>query len=496
MTMTTMPNWLKQRAALSPQRIAVETADAAWTFAELDQMARSLAAKFFRLGIKEGKRVAILQTNSVAMIGTYHALSYLGATAVPLNIRLSVPELLWQIRDCEASCLLYDEGCRTQAEALEEDGIKAYHIHSLDESDPDEDINFKDELALDEPHTIIYTSGTTGRPKGVILTYGNHWWSAVGSALNLGLNMNDKWLLCLPMFHVSGLSILMKNVIYGMPIYLQSKFNASEVNQVIRERGVTMMSAVSAMVTKLLDDLKEKAYPGHFRCLLLGGGPAPLPMLEKCRDKGIPVFQTYGLSETASQIVTLSPEYMFEKLGSAGKPLFPAQIRIIDQEGRELTAMEEGEIIVKGPNITPGYWHRPSETNSVLANGWLKTGDIGYLDHDGFLYVLDRRKDMFISGGENVYPAEVEAALLAHPDIAEAGVIGVHDDEWGKVPAAFIRVRPSSDITESDVQMFLRDHLAGYKIPKYVYFVDELPRNASGKLLRRLLIERLPGNLR
>jgi O-succinylbenzoic acid--CoA ligase len=219
-------------------------------------------------------------------------------------------------------------------------------------------------------------------------------------------------------------------------------------------------------------------------------------MLEKCRDKGIPVFQTYGLSETASQIVTLSPEYMFEKLGSAGKPLFPAQIRIIDQEGRELTAMEEGEIIVKGPNITPGYWHRPSETNSVLANGWLKTGDIGYLDHDGFLYVLDRRKDMFISGGENVYPAEVEAALLAHPDIAEAGVIGVHDDEWGKVPAAFIRVRPSSDITESDVQMFLRDHLAGYKIPKYVYFVDELPRNASGKLLRRLLIERLPGNLR
>jgi len=328
------------------------------------------------------------------------------------------------------------------------------------------------------------------------LTYGNHWWSAVGSALNLGLNMNDKWLLCLPMFHVSGLSILMKNVIYGMPIYLQSKFNASEVNQVIRERGVTMMSAVSAMVTKLLDDLKEKAYPGHFRCLLLGGGPAPLPMLEKCRDKGIPVFQTYGLSETASQIVTLSPEYMFEKLGSAGKPLFPAQIRIIDQEGHELTAMEEGEIIVKGPNITPGYWHRPSETNSVLANGWLKTGDIGYLDHDGFLYVLDRRKDMFISGGENVYPAEVEAALLAHPDIAEAGVIGVHDDEWGKVPAAFIRVRPSSDITESDVQMFLRDHLAGYKIPKYVYFVDELPRNASGKLLRRLLIERLPGNLR
>lgn len=496
MTMTTMPNWLKQRAALSPQRIAVETADAAWTFAELDQMARSLAAKFFRLGIKEGKRVAILQTNSVAMIGTYHALSYLGATAVPLNIRLSVPELLWQIRDCEASCLLYDEGCQTQAEVLEEDGIKAYHIHSLDESDPDEDINFKDELALDEPHTIIYTSGTTGRPKGVILTYGNHWWSAVGSALNLGLNMNDKWLLCLPMFHVSGLSILMKNVIYGMPIYLQSKFNASEVNQVIRERGVTMMSAVSAMVTKLLDDLKEKAYPGHFRCLLLGGGPAPLPMLEKCRDKGIPVFQTYGLSETASQIVTLSPEYMFEKLGSAGKPLFPAQIRIIDQEGRELTAMEEGEIIVKGPNITPGYWHRPSETNSVLANGWLKTGDIGYLDHDGFLYVLDRRKDMFISGGENVYPAEVEAALLAHPDIAEAGVIGVHDDEWGKVPAAFIRVRPSSDITESDVQMFLRDHLAGYKIPKYVYFVDELPRNASGKLLRRLLIERLPGNLR
>ncbi|MGV3487261.1 MAG: o-succinylbenzoate--CoA ligase [Tuberibacillus sp.] len=496
MTDTTMPNWLTQRAKLTPNRTAIETKGKSITFGELNKLARNLAAQLHYLGAGAGVRVAILQSNTISMISTYHALSYLGAIAVPLNVRLTVSEIIWQVEDCQAAFLLYDDACERLAKEIKQKNVKVFHIESLEDISGQDTPILRAEISLSDPHTIIYTSGTTGRPKGVILTYGNHWWSAIGSALNLGLSINDKWLLSVPMFHVSGLSILMKSVIYGMTVFLQPKFIPSEVNEAILECGVTMISVVSAMVTKLLDDLKDRFYPDYFRCMLLGGGPAPLPLLEKCREKNIPIFQTYGLSETASQIVTLSPEYMIEKLGSAGKPLFPSQIKIVDPEGRDCKANEEGEIIVKGPNVTGGYWNKPEATKKAFANGWLHTGDIGYLDDEGFLFVLDRRKDMIISGGENIYPAEVEATILAHPDVVEVGVVGVKDAHWGQVPAAFVKTSREAELAESDIQMYCRDHLAGYKVPKYVFFVDELPRNASGKLLRRYLVDRLPGDLR
>jgi o-succinylbenzoate---CoA ligase len=495
MTETTMLHWLKQRAMLTPDRVAVETVNGSISFAEMDNKSKSLAKYLYQLGAREGSRVAILQGSTLSLICTYHALSYLGAIAVPLNVRLSVPEILWQLEDCQAAFLLHDDTFKNQARDIEDKGISVYDITNLDEIEIKTDPKLRDEISLDDPHTIIYTSGTTGKPKGVVLTNGNHWWSAVGSALNLGLSMNDKWLLCLPLFHVSGLSILMKSVIYGMPVYLQPKFHPTEVNEAIKHRGVTMISVVSATLTKLLDDLNGSSYPESFRCMLLGGGPAPLPLLERCKDQHIPVFQTYGLSESASQIVTLAPEFMIDKIGSAGKPLFPAQVKIIDSDGKEKMAHEEGEIIVKGPNVTSTYWNKPEATKKALKNGWLYTGDIGYLDNDGFLFVLDRRKDMIISGGENVYPAEVEASILSHPEVVEVGVVGAKDEQWGQVPAAFVKIRSHSELTESDIQMYCRDLLAGYKVPKYVFFIDELPRNASGKLLRRRLVEKLPGYL-
>lgn len=495
MTETIMTHWLKQRAALTPDRVAIETKDGHMTFKELDQNARNLAAHLYQLGVKDGARVAILQGSTTAMISTYHALSYLGAIAVPLNTRLSVSEILWQLEDCQAVFVLYDETCEAQALEIRKKSVPIYDVVRLDHLEIKTPPKLKDEISLESPHTIIYTSGTTGRPKGVVLTHGNHWWSAVGSALNLGLSIHDKWLLFLPLFHVSGLSILMKSVIYGMTVFLQPKFHPVEINEAIKHRGVTMISVVSATLTKLVDELNGDRYPDSFRCALLGGGPAPLPLLEKCKEQQIPVFQTYGLSESASQIVTLSPEFMIEKIGSAGKPLFPAQVKIIDNDGNVINAYEEGEIIVKGPNVTSMYWNKPEATEKAIRNGWLHTGDIGYLDDDGFLFVLDRRKDMIISGGENIYPAEVEASILAHPEVVEVGVIGVKDEQWGQVPAAFVKTRPHSELTESDLQMFCRDHLAGYKLPKFVFFIEELPRNASGKLLRRMLAEKLPGNL-
>lgn len=332
--------------------------------------------------------------------------------------------------------------------------------------------------------TIIYTSGTTGKPKGVILTYGNHWASAVGSSLNLGLRDDDCWLACMPMFHVGGLSLLMKNIMYGMRILLVPKYDADFIHKALQTRGVTIISVVSKMLTDLLERLGEGTYPSSFRCMLLGGGPAPKPLLETCVDKGIPVYQTYGMTETSSQICTLSADYMLTKVGSAGKPLFQCQLRI-EKDGVVVPPFAEGEIVVKGPNVTGGYFNREDATRETIQNGWLHTGDLGYLDEEGFLYVLDRRSDLIISGGENIYPAQIEEVLLSHPMVAEAGVVGMTDDKWGQVPAAF--VVKSGEITEEEILHFCEEKLAKYKVPKKACFLEELPRNASKKLLRREL---------
>ncbi|RYL91504.1 o-succinylbenzoate--CoA ligase [Sporolactobacillus sp. Y61] len=489
-----MPNWLIQRARLTPDRIAFETEDGDMTFKTLCSQVTGIARRLLALGIQKGDPIALLGENTLDLVRLYHALAMIGAVAVPLNIRLSVDELSWQAEDSEAKKVISDQACEAA-------GIAVARKNSIPFINKSDIMNAREaagevpgEMDMSAPCTIIYTSGTTGHPKGVVLTCGNHWWSAVGSALNLGLERSDKWLSCVPLFHVSGLSILMKNLIYGMTVVLRKKFDPQEANRQICFNGVTMMSVVSNMLRRMLDDLQDKNYPGPFRCMLLGGGPAPLPLLRRCETKHVPVYQTYGLTETASQMVTLSPEYMFSKIGSAGKPLFPGEVRI--DRPAQSDSGSPGEILVRGPNVTKGYWRRPAATERAFTNGWLHTGDIGYLDSDGFLYVLDRRCDLIISGGENVYPAEIESVLMSHPAIKEAGVIGVKDEKWGEVPCAFVTIAKNEQhITEEEILRFCAGRLARYKIPVRVIRVDAMPRNASRKLLRRKLAQFLPENL-
>ncbi|MDQ0337497.1 O-succinylbenzoic acid--CoA ligase [Caldalkalibacillus uzonensis] len=502
MTEQTMPFWLKQRALLTPGRTAVVGDGEQVTFGELNQRARRLAYFLAGLGVRRGDHVALLMTNRLLTVELIHAISYLGAVIVPLNTRLTPAELAWQLNDVEASLLIYDTAYGDKVEQLKDevscqicadsqlDGVNAGQVD-------DHQVSLVEHIALDDVHTIIYTSGTTGRPKGTLLTFGNHWWSAIGSSLNLGLHADDRWLCCLPLFHVSGLSILMRSVICGMTVVLHDKFDPQRVNEAIGRDKVTIISVVTAMLTAMLDTLSTERYPEHLRCVLLGGGPAPLPLLKACVSRSIPVYQTYGLTETASQIVTLSPDDILAKVGSAGKPLFPAQLRIVS-DGQEMGAGQIGEIIVKGPNVTKGYYKREDATAQAIQDGWLYTGDLGYVDEDGFLYVVDRRNDLIISGGENVYPAEVESALLAHPDVKEAGVTAAPDPKWGAVPVAFIVTREGATLTEAELVAYCTQRLARYKVPKKIYFVSQLPRNASNKLLRRELRslvqqERQPG---
>lgn len=482
-----MQNWLDKRAALTPDRIAVIEEGRTFTFSMLQKHSMETANKLREVGVKEGDHIGILIQNNLGGVEIILALNYVGAVIVFLNNRLTSTELSWQISDSNAEKLIVDPELMKQALEIE----TSIPMISLDEIKAVKHGNYpvKKEISLNDFHSMIYTSGTTGNPKGVMLTYANHWWSAIGSSLNLGLHENDRWLMALPLFHVSGLSILIRSIIYGISIVVHKKFDPVKVNQSIRENAITMMSAVSTMLSDMLDHDHGEGFPDYFRCMLLGGGPAPKPLLEKCVERNIPVYQTYGMTETASQIVTLSSEYMLEKLGSAGKPLFPAQLKIVDDE-RELENNEPGEIIVKGPNVSTGYYsHATGTITEIQKGGWLYTGDIGYIDKEGFLYILDRRSDLIISGGENIYPAEIEAVLLSHKAVRDAGVIGKDHKKWGKVPIACIQLYPDYVVSKEDILFHCKQRLAQYKVPVEVHFLPELPRNAAKKLLRRKLKE-------
>lgn len=487
MQFDTMPNLLKKRVFLTPDRIAIYFNEEKMTFKELYEKSVQTAGKLQGLGVKKDQYVGVLLKNHVDTVVILFALQLLGIKAVILNNRLTTKELIWQLNDARAASLILDHDFEDIKKEVTIPAVTMEQLFAAASVTPE----IQEEINLNDVCTVMYTSGTTGKPKGVLHTYGNHWWSAVGSALNLGYTDSDRWLCSVPLFHISGYSILMKSVIYGMPVILHESFNAEQAIHDIKHKHVTIMSVVGTMLFRIVEVLKDKEsqLPNHFRCALLGGGPAPLPLLEACKAKEVPVFQSYGMTETASQIVTLAPEYSTTKLGSAGKPLFPSQLEIILEDGRMAAPKEAGEIVVKGPNVTSGYLFRPDATQENFNGGWFHTGDIGYLDEEGFLYVLDRRSDLIISGGENIYPAEIESVLLAHPDVADAGVTGIDDETWGQVPAAFIVCKKNVHVTEEELKQFCLENLAKYKVPKSFYFTEKLPRNASKKLLRRKLAE-------
>jgi O-succinylbenzoic acid--CoA ligase len=501
-TGTVLSDWLKRCAENTPARLALKSGEMRWTFAELDRQADHLARQLATLGITNGSRVALLASNGPAYVAFVHALTRLGAILVPLNTRLSLPELCWQLLDVRARLLVSDTHFAAQAVEIEQsipelmyatlllgpDGVNVTAPELLSESA----VVLRSHIDLSITQAILYTSGTTGHPKGVLVTYGMQWWNAIGSALNLGHSPDDCWLACLPLFHVGGLSILMRSVIYGISVIVQERFDADAVNRAIYEDGVTIISVVAVMLQRMLIALADDArYPVTLRCVLLGGGPAPRPLLEACTRRYIPVVQTYGLTEACSQAVTLSPSDALRKPGSAGRPLLPVQLRIM-QDGREVPQGEAGVIHLKGPTITPGYADRPQATAQAFQDGWFSTGDMGYLDEEGYLYILDRRSDLILSGGENVYPAEVEAVLLAHPEVEEVGVCGREDEQWGQVPVAFIRRKVGSHISADALLAYAASRLARYKLPAAVYFVEQLPRNSAGKLVRRDLLRLLP----
>ena len=469
------PNLLLKRVRLTPERIALRYLGEEWTFQQIYTESIEFAERLHTTGILPGMRVAILASSDAQLVIAIHGCMQLGCELVMLNERLTEEELNYQLHDSKPDALIVD--------SLEKRSLN--YIQKLSFADIElkerKPFSVEDEWSKNRTITIMYTSGTTGRPKGVCQSLENHVMSATGSALNLGVQADDCWLCTVPLFHISGFSIIMRSLLYGMTISLHTKFDAEKVVDEILEEKVTSMSLVAVILERIISVLEKRNqyFPDSFKSMLVGGGPVPVSYLERAIERNIPVLQTYGMTETSSQTTTLANEDAMRKLGSAGKPLFFADVRIDGDE-------KMGEICIKGPHVTKGYIGAAKSKNP-LVDGWFYTGDIGYLDEEGYLFVVDRRSDLIISGGENIYPAEVEQALVKHPAVVEAGVTGRRDDKWGQVPIAFLVIK--AEVTVGELKKFMTNLLASYKLPREYYFIEALPRNGANKLVRRELLK-------
>lgn len=476
-------DWLTHRAQASPMHLALIHRGQSWTYAELDEQVGRLAGQLRAAGVKAGQRVATVLPNGPEFIMLIHALIRLGAVLVPLNLRLTADELHWQVEQSESSWILHDDSSAAQADGIQVPRSLSLALDSL----PAPATVPSRPFDLSAPLAIIYTSGTTGRPKGALQTLGNYFWSALSSAFRLGTLPNDRWLLTIPLYHVGGLAIPLRCCLYGTTVVIPSveKFDAQTMLADIEKHAVTLVSLVPTMLQRILDH--RRSFPRSLRLILLGGAAAMPKLLEQAQELDLPVALTYGLTESASQIATSTPEQVRHKPGSVGRPLMFTRVSIEDEQGRQLPPGEIGEIVVVGPTIMREYYQQPEATSHALRGGALHTGDLGFLDADSDLWVVERRADLIISGGENVYPAEVERTLLEHPSVREACVVGVEDDIWGQCVAAAIVLHPGAEVQSGELKDFCRQRLAGYKLPRLWRIVPELPHTASGKIQRSVI---------
>lgn len=496
--MNRIENWLTARTRATPNALALQIGDRHYRYAELEQIVSGYCRALDKLGVGAKHHVAILLPNRLPYVALIHALARLGAVLVPLNTRLTAAEIQWQLTQSDAQWLIYGDEFADVIGQLEQ-GTACRFIELMTvEAEIGKETEFlpRHRFQLDAPQAIVFTSGTTGRPKGAVLTFANHFWGATASSYRLGLSPQDRWLSCLPLYHVGGLAVVFRSCLYGTAIVLHERFDLDAFDQSLDRDQITLTSVVPTMLHRLLIKRQDKSWPSSLRHILLGGAAATVELLALARQHNAPVATTYGLTEAASQVATMRPEDVFHKPGCVGKPLMFSSVRIVGERGATVPVGEKGEIVVSGPTVMAGYYKNPDATAKVIRTDEqgvreLYTGDIGYLDEDGDLWPVQRRSDLILSGGENVYPAEVEAVLRQHPAILDACVVGIPDAEWGQKVAALVACLPDGAVAEDALNNFCREHLAGYKRPRLIRFVDALPQTASGKIERPRVVDLL-----
>ncbi len=482
-----MQDWLSAQAQVNPNAVAVIFEIEMQTYRELDKLTAEYAAKLGQVGVGAGHKVGVLMQNSLAYVWLIHAVMRLRAILVPLNTRLTASEIQFQLEQSDCQFLIYD----SLPDLLEQfAGLRAFSLSEFQQISPSSEPRFAQvEINLEQPLAIIFTSGTTGKPKGTVLTYGNFFYSAMASAYRIGVLPDDRWCCVLPLYHVGGLSIIIRSALYGTAIDLHPRFEPERVHQALATQPITLISLVPTMLYRLLEMKHTAEWSDRLRLVLLGGAAASPELVERCIQENIPIATTYGLSEATSQVATMLPDDVKRKPGSVGKPLLFSSVQILDENGQEQPPGDYGEVVVSGLTVMQGYYADAMGTGKTLKDGKLYTGDIGYLDEDGDLWLVQRRSDLIVSGGENVYPAEVEAVLKQHPAVKDVCVVGVKSQEWGQQVAAVIILQPNQAVSADDIIAYSREHLAGYKQPRLIQFVDALPQTASGKIQRAKVVE-------
>lgn len=493
-------DWIDYHAMNTPDAIALidHHSDRVLRYATLNERCNRGANYLQALGIRPKDRVAVLAHNTTDIMELMFACQKLGAIFVPLNWRLAAPELQVILDDCQPSVLFSGDEFKTVASALTaslgiatiglSDGRDGDYERGLQAASPDYRLHPQ---THDDTWIIMYTSGTTGTPKGACITHGNVLFSSLNQTLRFGLGSHSRCLTVLPLFHVGGLFLFATFLMHlGGSAVIVRQFEPRVCLRLLSDPdlaitdifGVPTIFLFMSQLPAFADaDLSRLAR------VMVGGAPAPLDLLQAYTAKGVAIGQGFGMTETATTGTALSAYGSLDKLGSSGLPSLHAELRVVDAQGQDVPRGEVGELWIRGPAISPGYWNRPEANAAAFTNGWFHTGDAVRVDEDGYYYIVDRWKDMFISGGENVYPAEIENALLRLKEVAEAAVIGVSDPRWGEVGCAYIALRDGASLTEQAVIEHCRANLAGFKVPKHVHFLSEIPHNAAGKVLKQEL---------
>ncbi len=494
--------WVEKNALLYPDKQALICGERAVTYRELDSRVDRLVHALRDAGLGRGDRVAALLLNSIEYIELLFACAKAGCVLVPLNFRLSAPELAFILNDCTPRALFHDpffgaavDAVRSQVPSLEllvETPAAGGGPYDALLGDARRESGLDAAVGGDDDLLIMYTAGTTGRAKGVVLTHHNCFFQTV-NGWAYGNSPVAVTLVVLPLFHVGGLNGSVTPMIHiGATTILVPKFDPAEVLEIVEKHKVHGIMAVPTVYQMLLEhpDFATRDL-ASLAVLISGGAPLPHALIAAYHARGFEMRQGYGLTEASPGVSGMGPGDCERRPGSVGKPCLYTDVRVVDDDGRPLPAGQTGEIVVRGPNVMKGYWNLPEETAATIVDGWLRTGDLGTFDDEHYLFIVGRKKEMIISGGENVYPAEIEQALTSHPDVAMAAVVGKADDKWGEVPVAFVMPQPGRTPTAEALHDYLEPLLARYKQPREIHVRAMLPISAAGKILKRELQDEL-----
>lgn len=497
-------DWTGRRARLTPKKEAIvdNIQNRRYTFGEMDQRANQVARLLLDSGVQKGDRVGVYSKNRFDFLDILFACGKIGAILTPFNIRLTTSETEYLLKKTSPSMVFYDPNLKTQFGEIRP-FLEKQQVIVMGEKKSDDDLDIhslmtkrsssaveRPTINMDDPYLIVFTGGTTGRPKGAVLPHRLVFWNSVNTITSWGLRPDDIQPLLFPLFHTGGINVLLIPFYHlGALSIIMGDFEPEETLRVIEKEKTSLVIGVPTIFNMIAQSPNfNKTNFEHVRVFISGGAPCPVAIMEKYWERGKILKMGYGLTEVGPNNFQFPDDAVMERPTSVGFPVFHCDMKIVDDDNKTLGDEEVGELMLRGPHTFSGYWDEPEESAKVIeSDGWVHTGDLVKRDSEGFYYIVGRKKDMFISGGENVFPAEIEEVLFKHPAILEAAVIGVPHEKWGEVGKVFIVLKDGASLKEDEIRQYMDGKLARYKIPKHYEFREDLPKSAAGKILKREL---------